>query len=164
MPVPGDNQEQTAGSIHGYKTPMNDRNFKIELEATRELFARFSPKQVKRAMTSLKRDLKNRPPEVGTGISVGDRFTKASEWKPGTTEEWVLRPRIRNVLDRLISGEAGFHVGLVRPGDENAEGIDELLCWAGWMPVADEQDLTDQEWERVRDGFDFQPIAGVAQQ
>jgi hypothetical protein len=158
MPVPGDNQEQTAGSIHGYKLPMNDRKFKIELEATREVFARFSPKQVKRAMTRLRQDLRNRPPEVGTGISVGDRFVKSSEWTPGTTELWVLRPRILNALDRLIAGEAGLHVGLVRPIDEHAETISELSCWAGWMPVVNAQDLTDQEWERVRDGLEFKQV------
>lgn len=125
----------------------------------RETFGWFSPEQVQASLDQLLQDLNDRQ-ESHIGIKVGDRFVRRDEFN-GAEEVWVLRQRIINVLDRFVPDdpEHAFHVGLVRPVREhmNAEDLDPIQVWSGWMPVGDVRNLTDQEWRRVRDGIEFWP-------
>ena len=142
---------------------MNEIAFNREFEPTRKLFGRCSPNQVRSALKQLQRDLDDRPPEVSTGIGIGDRFARREG--PREVTDWVLRPRVLNVLERMVAElDQAFHVGLVRTHLEHGETLTTWAVWAGWIPVANINDLTDQEWDRVRDSLEFTPInAGVTQ-
>ena len=144
---------------------MNEIGFNREIEPIRTMFDRFSPKQVRDSLEQLQQDLDDRSPEVSTGISIGDHFERKDDVNDAMTT-WVLRPRILQVLDRLAAvDDRAHHVGLVRMEHVHTEELTTWQVWAGWMPVEDTDNLTDQEWARVRDDIEFKPInAGVTQQ
>lgn len=135
---------------------MNEGNFQKELLPIRKTFGRFSPEQVRSALEQIRQDLDDRPPEVSIGI--GDHFERTESWGSRSSTTWVLRPRRLKVLDRLADIERATHVGLVRMEHGSKDPLPCLDVWAGWMAVADIENLTDQEWDRVRDGLEFKQV------
>ena len=140
---------------------MNKWDYAVEMHEIQGVFGRFSPKQVRTALAQLEQDLEARPNPEQTGIKVGDQFTEDAAGIRHA--RYVLRPRLLDVLGRMSTITSdGVDVGLVLLRWATVEDLPSNKVWAGWMPVADPTNLTDQEWERVRDYSVFDSIAPIA--
>jgi len=116
-----------------------------------------------RVRLRLKADLKARGSEKPIGVKAGDSFVRRDKTEGDDTDLWDIRRRHTSPLLTLAEcADGGALVAIMRVQDKVKRVMKPMDTWSGWHLVADPDNLTDQEWERLQDGTQFLTPAEAA--